>query len=74
MTLVFGNTLKYIFYRSQHVRAAEDLKLSMANGKLRKLTSSLLENPKTPQKFIIIPHHSKFQLNFAKQMLGSIEI
>ena len=23
--------------------------------KLRKLTSSLLENPKTPQKFVIIP-------------------
>ena len=55
MTLVFGNTLKYIFtgHNSQSGRGPE-----IEHGehrKLRKLTSSLLENPKTPQKFVIIP-------------------
>ena len=56
MTLVFGNTLKYIFFAGHNSRSRRGPEIEHGeHRKLRKLTSSLLENPKTPQKIIIIP-------------------
>ena len=56
MTLAFGNMLKSIFFTGHNSQSGRGPEIEHGeHRKLRKLTSSLLENPKTPPKFIIIP-------------------
>ena len=54
MSFVFENTLKYFFTGHNSTRGRGPEIEHGEHRKLHKLTSSLLKNPKTPQKFVVI--------------------
>ena len=56
MTLVFGNALNIYFFTGYNSQSGRGPEIEHGeHRKLRKLTSLLLEIPKMPQKFIVIP-------------------